>query len=133
IFPNIDVSRTVGWFTSIYPISLTVPNNSLESNIKNIKEQLKKIPNNGFNFGIYKYIRKELESKTDKLISLNYLGNFDYYIKESNFELMSINSGEDSSYKNKSPFLIDVRAMIINGELLIEMVYSEKEFKKETI
>jgi hypothetical protein len=54
---NIDISRTVGWFTTIYPAVLDLgEDNSIGLQIKSVKESLHSIPNNGFGFGVLKYL-----------------------------------------------------------------------------
>ncbi|MNW48619.1 Surfactin synthase subunit 1 [compost metagenome] len=82
IAPGQDISRTLGWFTSIYPIVLNMENcNDVGYLIKNTKEMLRKIPKKGVGYGILKYITpKELCSEINfglnPQISFNYLGDF---------------------------------------------------------
>ena len=62
ILDGVDLSRTVGWFTSLYPVLLdleeeTDPGRSLRS----IKEQLRQIPNHGIGYGLLRYLRDETE------------------------------------------------------------------------
>uniref|UniRef100_UPI0039B6DAA9 condensation domain-containing protein n=1 Tax=Vibrio vulnificus TaxID=672 RepID=UPI0039B6DAA9 len=50
LFSDVDLTRTVGWFTSLFPVRLT-PADSVGAAIKQIKEQLRAIPNKGIGFG----------------------------------------------------------------------------------
>ncbi|MEL7245425.1 MAG: condensation domain-containing protein, partial [Cyanobacteria bacterium J06573_2] len=51
IFSDVDLSRTVGWFTTLFPVLLKLDNNrNLEVIIKSVKEQLRQIPHRGFNY-----------------------------------------------------------------------------------
>ncbi|GLC32289.1 amino acid adenylation domain-containing protein [Clostridium omnivorum] len=130
---NIDVSRTVGWFTSMYPAFFKVENVELESNIKSLKEQLRNIPNKGFNFSILKYLNIELEEVEKKYIRFNYLGDFDNIIDKNNLNTSDIEFGLESDYKNSLTALIDVAAIKVNGELEISATYSNARYKKITM
>ena len=66
-----DISRTVGWFTSMYPVRLAV-DDEIGSSIKCIKESLRQIPNNGIGYGaLIGYDINQFPK-----ISFNYLGQF---------------------------------------------------------
>ena len=63
IIENIDISRTIGWFTAFYPIVLDMKSSEdIIYLIKSIKESLRKIPNKGIGYGILKYCT-HMESK----------------------------------------------------------------------
>ena len=71
IADRIDITGTVGWFTSMYPICLTA-NTDIGELIKATKESLRSIPNKGIGFGaMHSYTRQKLPR-----ISFNYLGQF---------------------------------------------------------
>ena len=61
IFPEIDISRTVGWFTSIFPIRFNLKGDDINNQIKLVKEYLRNIPNGGLGFGIMKYMNNILD------------------------------------------------------------------------
>ena len=57
LFVDVDLSRTVGWFTSIFPVLLQIPDIQQPGEIiKSIKEQLRAIPQKGIGYGILKYL-----------------------------------------------------------------------------
>ncbi|MCP4157226.1 MAG: hypothetical protein GY757_56465, partial [bacterium] len=65
LLENVEVSRTVGWFTGKYPVILTMsqpvsgsesPDNNLSLDIRQTKENLRNIPNKGIGYGILKYL-----------------------------------------------------------------------------
>lgn len=91
---SVEVSSTIGWFTSMFPVVLKIEGNEYEFKawhsfleptnlgytLKSVKEQLRSIPNKGIGFGVLKYLGKKSElQKVHKanLISFNYLGEFD--------------------------------------------------------
>ena len=55
IAAGIDTSRTVGWFTSLYPVVLEVPASpGADALIKSVKEQLRRVPDKGMGYGVLK-------------------------------------------------------------------------------
>ncbi|MGP5014784.1 amino acid adenylation domain-containing protein [Glutamicibacter ardleyensis] len=74
---DIDVSRTVGWFTSIYPVVIPAGSStqSTTSAVSNARAGLKTVPTKGIGYGILKYIsgyNEELDRIPE--VSFNYLG-----------------------------------------------------------
>ncbi len=130
---NIDVSRTVGWFTSMYPAYFKIDHEELDSNIKSLKEQLRSIPNNGFNYSILKDLNHELKESYNKYIRFNYLGDFDNIIDKEKLNAVNIECGLDSDKENSLTALIDMDAMVVNKELKVSATYSRSKFKDETI
>jgi amino acid adenylation domain-containing protein/non-ribosomal peptide synthase protein (TIGR01720 family) len=123
---EIDISRTIGWFTSIYPIAFKINDDNLNDLIKSLKEQIRKTPNNGISYGILKYIHKKLSKNNKNYIRFNYLGDFDNLFRNDLFQLSSIDTGKDSSLNNDLTCLLDINAMIINKELQIFMEYNNQ-------
>ena len=94
-FPELDLSRTVGWFTSTFPVHLNLPEQSkdLGKVIKSIKEQLRAIPDKGLSFGLLRYfhqdksLQQQLSQQDHLPIVFNYLGQFDTSLKGTWFTL----------------------------------------------
>jgi amino acid adenylation domain-containing protein/non-ribosomal peptide synthase protein (TIGR01720 family) len=129
----IDVSRTVGWFTSMYPAYFKIEHEKLDSNIKSLKEQLRDIPNKGFNYSILKFLNKELKEPENKYIRFNYLGDFDNIIDKEKLDVSNIEFGLDSDKENSLTALIDIAVMIVDRKLKVSATYSNTMFKDETI
>ena len=129
----IDISRTVGWFTSMYPAYFKVESNDIERNIKSLKEQLRNIPTQGFNYGSLRFLKKQIDELQNKLVRFNYLGDLDNIVDKEKLNLSSIEFGLDSDEENSLTALIDIVAMIVNKELKINATYSKNKFNKETI
>ncbi|RDI64981.1 non-ribosomal peptide synthase protein (TIGR01720 family)/amino acid adenylation domain-containing protein/thioester reductase-like protein [Nocardia pseudobrasiliensis] len=85
--PGVDLSRTVGWFTSMYPVRLESTagwaeilsaGTALDAEVKRIKEQLRAVPGSGIGFGLLRYLdpaaRAELIDCARAEIGFNYLG-----------------------------------------------------------
>ncbi|CAK15987.1 non-ribosomal peptide synthetase [Pseudomonas entomophila] len=79
--PTVDLSRTVGWFSSLYPLRLS-PDPQWATSIKTIKEQLRGVPDKGIGFGILRHlgspaVRERLAALPVPRVTFNYLGQFD--------------------------------------------------------
>lgn len=129
----IDVSRTVGWFTSMYPAYFTVESREVDINIKSIKEQLRNIPNKGFNYGILKFLNNEIKETDNKYIRFNYLGDSNNIINEEALSNVNIKFGLESGEENPLTALIDISAVIVNKSLNISFTYSNARFHEDTI
>ena len=88
IVPGADLSRTVGWFTSMYPARVDVRGVDLADAlaggpaagkaIKLVKEQLRGIPDKGMGYGLLRYLNPETAEQLAEYaapqIGFNYLG-----------------------------------------------------------
>ncbi len=98
--PDIDLSRTVGWFTTKYPVSLTVGglrwaqviagDAALGAIIKDAKEQLRALPD-GLTYGLLRYLNPDVDlAGSDPTIGFNYLGRLGAATAEASDELWRI-------------------------------------------
>jgi len=142
ILEDVDITRTVGWFTSIYPVVLDVSySENLGRQIKEVKETLRRIPNRGIGYGILKYLtseenKQEIEFQLNPSISFNYLGQFDADVKRKLFfELAKESPGELHSPKNRKKYELDVSGMIVDNRLTMSFYYYDKggAFSQETM
>nr|AEC14348.1 nonribosomal peptide synthetase [Bacillus sp. NK2003] len=112
---DIDLSRTVGWFTSIYPVRIKGMA-TLGSTLRNTKNILRNVPNKGFDFGILKYISNRNHNYPDSLVSYNYLGQFN-----NTCDMAQTNSSNiDSNYK--FPYKLNFVASIVNNRLMLNII-----------
>ncbi|AFP36872.1 non-ribosomal peptide synthetase [Mycolicibacterium smegmatis] len=100
---DIDLSRTVGWFTTKYPVALTVADvpwaqvvageATLGAVVKDVKEQLRAVPD-GLTYGLLRYLNSEVElGGTEPTIGFNYLGRLGAGAGELSEELWRIEQG----------------------------------------
>ncbi len=140
IHEAIDLSRTVGWFTTIFPVWLSYDSGlSIAENIKSIKEQLRRIPAKGMGFGCLRYLgddyqRQSLTNGTSADIAFNYLGQFDAITNNSEgFKVSPLSRGAEHGPENAEPHVISINAHIANGQLLIDWNYRPSHFSQETV
>ena len=134
IIEGVDLSRTVGWFTSIYPILLEFEG-ELGMTLKSVKEATRLVPNKGFDYLLYKYSKlyNEKNSNAKSLISFNYLGQFDSDVSNKTYEIAGESVGHLFSNKNNREYEWDVVSIISNGELKLTLVYSSEQYAQGAI
>ena len=74
--------RTVGWFTSVYPVVIQAISGDIRSDVRHVKEQMRAVPNKGIGYGILQYIASQkgdaaLRTGLTPLMGFNYLGEAD--------------------------------------------------------
>ncbi len=137
LFEELDISRTIGWFTSIFPFLLDISNAGGNELIK-VKESLRKIPNKGVGYGILNYLDIPFKNNLKESIQFNYLGDFGNKIgnenQDSKFEFSSESIGSSLDKANeKSSVLLDISGMMSSGQLSFSVRFSTTTFYKETI
>jgi amino acid adenylation domain-containing protein/non-ribosomal peptide synthase protein (TIGR01720 family) len=136
---ELDVSRTVGWFTSIFPLHLELENQGYGQALKAIKEQLRHIPNRGIGYGVLRYLspnaalREQFASLPTPQISFNYLGSVDGLAAEPILGVASETPGAEVSPASKRLYLLDVLAQVKDGCLQLEIIYSNALHRRTTM
>ena len=140
LFDDVDLSRTVGWFTSLYPILLQLSSDQPEKIIKLTKEQLRAIPHRGIGYGILRYlcednkVQEQLEIIPKPEICFNYLGQFDQIQSEATIWDFAIEStGGNHSSKQIHNHLLDINAVIVQQELKFDWAYSRNIYNQATV
>jgi amino acid adenylation domain-containing protein/non-ribosomal peptide synthase protein (TIGR01720 family) len=131
LFSEIDLSRTVGWFTSIAPVLLDLgPESSLVEQVKRVKEQLRAVPNGGIGYGILRYlgpyeIRREMLQHPRAEIVFNYMGKLDQTGKgDSLFRTVDAARGSVVSPRAKRRYLFEINGGVREGSLQFVWSYS---------
>ncbi|GAA5046551.1 hypothetical protein GCM10023318_12080 [Nocardia callitridis] len=86
VIAGADLSRTVGWFTSAYPVRLDLTGidlaeassggHALAAAVKSVKEQLLAVPDKGIGYGLLQHLNPDTAGQLGELgqIRFNYLG-----------------------------------------------------------
>jgi non-ribosomal peptide synthase protein (TIGR01720 family) len=137
---GVDVSRTVGWFTSAYPVRLELPSaNDLGGSLKSVKEQLRRVPRNGAGYGMLRYMaggetQRELASGLPPEISFNYLGQFDQSFAEASALSMANESrGQEHSPRGRRRNLLEFNGNVSGGQLHFTCVYGRSIHRRATV
>lgn len=128
LLEDVDVQRTVGWFTAMYPMALKLDKEDLVGRIKSVKEQLAKVPHKGIGYGILKYISNKLTGVYNSRVRFNYLGQFDREISNDIFSYSDLDTGADIGPQNALTTMIEIDCMIMKGSLVFDLYYSKKVF-----
>ncbi|MCP5052282.1 MAG: amino acid adenylation domain-containing protein, partial [bacterium] len=143
LFEDIDISRTVGWFTSEYPVLMDISyeyEGDLGRQIKEIKETLRKVPNKGIGYGILEYLTLTGgESDTEPAfevkpqVSFNYLGQFDADVRQTGFQVAVESAGAPRNENEQRDYELAVSGMIGANRLTISIEYSKNRYKSGTM
>ncbi|MDA1604521.1 condensation domain-containing protein, partial [Bacillus cereus] len=128
---DVDVSRTIGWFTSVFPVVLEAGREEkLGAAIKSVKDLLRRIPQKGMGYGLlYCKELQTIEERPSPPVSFNYLGQFELHENEGR----SLHLGNSSSLENERTHMLDLNLAVINGVLEINLEYHECEFDRNEI
>ncbi|SHL87069.1 non-ribosomal peptide synthetase [Mucilaginibacter sp. OK098] len=138
LFEEIDISRTVGWFTAAYPAVFSLPENCEPGEtLQVIKEQYREIPGKGIGYGLLKYLS---DDKGDfgmlhaPEIVFNYLGQGDSVITgNNNWKFSDADCGFEQSPGNHRTHLLGVNLIVLNGQLKIGIGYDKNKHRESTI
>ncbi|WP_182274853.1 non-ribosomal peptide synthetase [Bacillus velezensis] len=139
IMPELDISRTVGWFTSMYPvlIDLNTAGAELGTAVKTVKDTLGRIPDKGIGYGILKYMtppeQKTIRFRQAPEISFNYLGQFNDTEDQHTFSLSGLASGHDITPTWQREQAVEMSAMAAQHKLHFSLSYPPSRFRKETM
>ncbi len=141
LFDDVDVTRTVGWFTTHFPVLLKLEEKmSTSEALRSIKEQLRQIPNRGIGYGMLRYLSDDTElverlrSLPQPEVSFNYLGQFDHVLPDTApFKLASESIAETQSRRGNLSHLVRVNASVSGGQLQVLWTYSRNLFEQTTI
>jgi len=142
MFEGVNVSRTVGWFTTIYPVLLETggaDGDEVEV-LKSVKEQLRQVPHHGIGYGALRYMSSEsatarsLQARPRAQVLFNYLGQLDRGLPEhAVFRLSADSVGPVHSPQAQRSHLLEINSYIAGGRLRVEWQYSEDIHRRVTI
>ncbi|MDT9646384.1 condensation domain-containing protein, partial [Pseudomonas sp. JV245A] len=143
LFDEIDLTRTVGWFTSAYPLRLT-PLQVEEAagqgaSIKAIKEQLRAVPHKGLGYGVLRYLadescREALAALPLAPVTFNYLGQFDQsFGADALLRPLDESVGPAHAPEAPLPNELSIDSQVYGGELVLRWTYSSERFDAELI
>ncbi|HEX7243015.1 MAG TPA: condensation domain-containing protein, partial [Longimicrobiaceae bacterium] len=141
LFEGVDLTRTVGWFTSIFPVRLEAdPAADPGETIRSVKEQLRAVPGKGIGYGLLRYLSGDAEL-AERLaaapraeVAFNYLGQWDAGTPgEPLFRMTREPAGPSRAPANPRRHLLEVNAAVGGGELRVSWTYGTETHREETV
>ncbi|MET0395681.1 MAG: amino acid adenylation domain-containing protein, partial [Longimicrobiaceae bacterium] len=141
-----ELSRTVGWFTTVYPVVLDLPETrGAGAALKAVKEQLRAVPHHGIGYGLLRYLAggetgaepagaAELRRAVEPEVAFNYLGQFDQSVSgESFFAFAEESPGASADERTPRRHLLEVSGSVRGGRLELKIDYEEGVHRRETV
>lgn len=134
---DLDISRTIGWFTSMFPVHIDLKENNKDvvATLLEIKNNLNTIPNKGIGYGILKYLKNEDLNVTPE-ITFNYLGDFTSSIRNNlnNSVFKGVEfTYQDASEKSECSDILNFTGIINEGKLLLYINFNKFHFTVQEI
>ncbi|WP_397423329.1 condensation domain-containing protein, partial [Phenylobacterium sp.] len=138
LFEDVDVSRTVGWFTSLFPVLLDLEGVSDPGMaLKAVKEQLRAVPRRGVGYGVLRYLGgegTELAGLPQAEVTFNYLGQVDQAAADAAlFAIAPEDAGAAIGPRMARGHLIEVTGAVVDGRLRLQWTYSRGRHTAATI
>ena len=131
---QLDISQTVGWFTSLFPTTLRLADSGdLGDSLQQVKTHLRGIPQQGIGYGMLRYLgdadtQQQLAALPKPEILFNYLGQVDSMTSGGMFRPIHADVGPGYGLQNKRAHLLDVNARVENGRFHITIQYPTGHF-----
>ncbi|HEX8820243.1 MAG TPA: amino acid adenylation domain-containing protein, partial [Archangium sp.] len=141
LFPGVDLSRTVGWFTSVYPVRLKAPTDASPGDVlRAVRDSLRQVPDRGIGYGLLRYLGEgeaveRLRAMPRAEVAFNYLGQFDGTAAQASslFTLAREPSGPAASEHGLRTHLLEVNGLVLEGRLRLTFGYSENLHTRATV
>ena len=147
LFEQVDLTRTVGWFTSLYPLRLDLRRvHGVGEVLQAVKEQVRAVPGRGVGYGIWKYLRvtegeaaeagggREAAARESE-ISFNYLGQFDQVMGDEAGMMKGAveSSGKGQSEGARREQKLEISSTVVGGRLQVGWSYRKPEYERATM
>lgn len=139
LFADLDATRTVGWFTSLFPVDLDVDERSAPgAALCSVKEHLRSIPKRGVGYGLLRYLNEKCDPRLREArqaeVCFNYLGQFDQLFRAAAlFQDAGEAPGATRSLGARRNHLLNIDGGIGGGQLSMRWTYSRNLHLQSTI
>jgi non-ribosomal peptide synthase protein (TIGR01720 family) len=135
---DVDISRTVGWFTAIFPFVIELPPDGTPLGMANaVRTALAMVPNRGLSYGALKYLeggRDALALDAPRQIAFNHLGRFDRSFEAGGlFRPAGESTGRSCDERAARPYIWEVTSVVLGGRLQLTWSYSENLHRRSTV
>lgn len=140
LIPGSNLARTVGWFTTVFPLLLTLsPQLDLGERLQAVKTQLRSVPHNGIGYGLLRYPDRDTDSQGQLQtlpqadILFNYLGDLAGLVPRNSRFRLARELHLSRSPKGQRRYLLEVNAAIMAGRLQVTWSYNPSIHPPNTV
>lgn len=136
---GLDLSSTVGWFTTIYPLTMTLDDIAWPALISKVKATCRTIPDNGIGFGLLQHLATDqsiavLAASHQSDVLFNYLGQFDQSVQQDGYFAAATEDCGDNIAPNRAPSHgLMISGRVFNGQLDFTLRYAAERFSSKGI
>ncbi|NVM79156.1 amino acid adenylation domain-containing protein/non-ribosomal peptide synthase protein (TIGR01720 family) [Duganella sp. SG902] len=134
---GLDLSRTVGWFTALYPLRLSAAAKGEAALIQSIKEQLRAVPDHGIGYGALRYLARDAglaNAAHRPLVTFNYLGQTAQTLApQAAWRLASESAGVSRAPDSARRSWFDVGAIVRDGRMQLSWTFSRVLHREDTV
>jgi non-ribosomal peptide synthase protein (TIGR01720 family) len=140
-FEEVDLSRTVGWVSAVFPALLDLgAAGDPGAALKAIKEQLRAVPHRGIGYGALRYlsgdteIAGQLRALPQADVRFAYLGQCDQLLADSTlFRAASKPGGTAHGECWGHQYRVEIEALIAGGQLQLAWTYDQHAYQTATV
>ncbi|HEY3748352.1 MAG TPA: serine hydrolase, partial [Pseudonocardiaceae bacterium] len=136
LFDDVDLGRTVGWCTSVYPVHLHVSGEDPVRGLAAVRDQLRAVPHRGIGYGIARYLREDtgaaLADRPPAQVAFTYQDSGNH-LASRQFDASFDAPGGTRAAENVREHVIAVDAAVVAGEIVLRWTYSTALHRRETI
>ena len=140
LFEDVDLSQTVGWFTTIFPVRLQVSAGGPRDTLIATRDMLRRVPNRGIGFGLLRYlcpdetVRSRLAAASQAEVMFNYLGQFDRVDGAGLLEIHdNVDFGPLHGPRGRRSHLFEIIARVVRGQLRLDWMYPQTVFEASSV
>ncbi|MEQ9657501.1 amino acid adenylation domain-containing protein, partial [Fulvivirga sp.] len=131
---NMDLSRTIGWFTTLFPFVFETSSTDTLMILRQLKDKLRKIPNGGLDYLLHRYYAKARSLKQQQSqIKFNYLGEFDFNKQAGNFHVTEDFKGLESNPEDWKGYDWEIVGLVRNNRLKLSISFVENWYDKSFV
>jgi non-ribosomal peptide synthase protein (TIGR01720 family) len=134
---GLDVGRTVGWFTSLFPLRVRAAGD-IRQTLIGVRDGLRGLPDKGVGFGLLRYLgddsaRQSLATLPEPKVVFNYLGQFDQDLGDGRFSPSKVSAGalvDPSTPLNRE---LEINGQVFAGQLGLTFRFSGQRYQRQSI
>jgi amino acid adenylation domain-containing protein/non-ribosomal peptide synthase protein (TIGR01720 family) len=142
LFDDVDLSRTVGWLTALYPVVLDVSGTaSLGDRLRAVRDTLRRLPRRGLGYGLLRHLAdseqtRGLRTQPRAQVLFNYLGQFNQAPAGGTalpFRATREPMGAPRAPEAPLSHLLEINGYVFEGRLTLAWTYSQAAHREETV